>query len=173
MLSIVKLISSLCDLFMKIEKRAYPLPIFNTKTVISNLANVILENLWIKDGNIMQGDIFACHDTMLSPFVLDGEKGGFEAPKREIVFKLFQKIGSMILNVKPPIQQTKGRDYAYAGTHNPILKISCSTSIQRYRHVGQIFCKHSKKSYQDILLDSASQRTCLCNDQMVNTRYIT
>jgi hypothetical protein len=107
----IKLYHSVCNLWTNIEDAKFPISIFDTDSSLPKLANDLIQNLWIKDGNIGQTDLFSKPVLYLSPFMATGNKRQSYLSKHEIWFKLLKLIGQEIFGIKK--QCEKGdREYS-------------------------------------------------------------
>ncbi len=99
-LKIFKLLEALCELFLLIEQNEYPLQIFTPNVNLFEISRILMDNLWIKDGNIRNENPFEQETIIISPFKVNAKKKDVPTVKKEFLFKVFKEIGKEILNLK-------------------------------------------------------------------------
>jgi len=100
---IFKLLDALCSFLLFIEEKGFPLPIFDYGLNIVNISKILMDNMWIKYGNIRKANIFEKDEIIISPFLLNEDVKEVETIKKDLIFKVFKEIGKKIFNLKTHI----------------------------------------------------------------------
>lgn len=100
---IIHLLHSLSNFFINIEKKNFQLPIFNDNISNLLLSEIIMDHLWIKNGNTKK-NIFNINEFLFSPFLIDGPLKKFIKLSNEIIIPVFKLISQKILNLNKPFE---------------------------------------------------------------------